>query len=297
MQVREIVAPGYAGRSPSSLLNGAYTEIIPSGQIVEQINHFPDHAWVGISCSPTAGIGPTLNVVDGLLASHGKRDIKPVPHIAARVVRDRAHLDDIIARLEEAGVRAVFVPGGDSKVPAGKYACALDLLRDMAELDVPFRHIGVAAHPEGHPLVGREQLLASLLEKQQYATYLVTQMCFDPAAILRWLREIRRAGITLHAWLGIPGVMEIPKLLALSLRIGVGQSARMLKKQAGLVRNLLNGRAYRPDGLIDGLLPGVTEPELGVLGFHLYSFNNVAATERWRTACLERYETMEKQDL
>ena len=42
------------------------------------------------------------------------------------------------------------------------------------------------AHPEGHPVASDEELLEQLLAKQEYANYLVTQMCFDAARIERW---------------------------------------------------------------------------------------------------------------
>jgi methylenetetrahydrofolate reductase (NADPH) len=127
-----------------------------------------------------------------------------------------------------------------------------------------------------------------LIEKQEFASYLVTQMCFDPDALINWLREIRRAGVTLPAWLGLPGVAEIPKLIALSLRIGVGQSVRVLKKQKGLVRKMISARPYQPDDLLAGLQPHLDDPELDIPGFHLFSFNNVEPTERWRVETLER---------
>jgi methylenetetrahydrofolate reductase (NADPH) len=265
-----------------SLLERSYLEVIPVKSVENQLIHVPVNSWLGISCSPTAGVEPTLGLVERVNSQHGDRGLKLVPHIAARVIRDRRHLADVVARLEEAGVRSIFVPGGDSKEPAGQYDSALGLLRDMAELGHRFVNVGVAAHPEGHPLVAEEELFCILLEKQQYATYLVTQMCFDPEVIIGWLRRIRRAGIFLHVWPGVPGVMEIPKLLALSLRIGVGQSTRMLNRQKSLAKKLLVRRSYRADALLDGLRPALADPALGVSGFHLYSFNNVQATERWR---------------
>ena len=298
MTAAGVAAPASVRRPGGPLhemLGHAYLEMIPTRKAAAQVRHLPRGAWVGVSCSPTAGVEPTLGLVGYM--SEQRPDLKPVPHIAARVVRDRAHLADIIARLSAAGVRAVFVPAGDSKEPAGDYTGALDLLRDIAELGHPFRHVGVAAHPEGHPLLDRRELLHLLLEKQPFATYFVTQVCFDPDAIGSWLRDIRRAGVTLHAWPGLSGVLEIPKLLALSLRIGVGRSARMLKRQKGLALSLLNGPRYRPDALLEGLVPYVTDPAMGVYGFHLFSFNNVRATECWRNDTLERLGEMENRTI
>ena len=88
--------------------------------------------------------------------------------------------------------------------------------------------------------------------------------------------------------MGIPGVAEIPKLISLSLRIGVGQSVSVLKKQKGLVRRMLSARPYQPDELLAGLLPHLDDPLLDIPGFHLFSFNNVEKTERWRQRAIGR---------
>jgi methylenetetrahydrofolate reductase (NADPH) len=182
----------------------------------------------------------------------------------------------------------VFVPGGDAAEPVGDYDCALDLLRDIADIGHRFKYVGVAAHPEGHPLVDGAELLRLLKEKQKCSNYLVTQMCFDPDLLISWLRSIRKDGVTLPAWLGLPGVADIPKLIALSLRIGVGQSVRVLKKQKGLVRRMISAKPYQPDDLLAGLQPHLDDPLLDIPGFHLFSFNDVERTERWRVDTLNK---------
>lgn len=272
----------------ASLMEQAYLEVIPTRTIVDRLIHLPRHSYLSITCSPVHGVGPTLDMVDELRALPEERQLKLVPHVAARVVRDKGHLREILARLDEARVESVFVPGGDSSEPDGDYDCALDLLRDMADIGHDFEDVGIAAHPEGHPLVDDEDLLRLLKEKQEYANYLVTQMCFDPAVMISWLRKIRQAGVTLPAWLGLPGVAEIPKLIALSLRIGVGQSVKVLKKQKGLIRKMISAKPYQPDDLLAGLQPYLDDGELDIPGLHLFCFNNVERTERWRV------ETMAK---
>lgn len=270
------------------LMDQAYLEVIPTRTIVERLIHVPRHSYVAITCSPSAGLDATLDMVDELRALPEERQLRLVPHIAARMVRDRTHLADIIQRLDAAAVQSVFVPGGDAPEPAGEYPDALTLLRDMAEIGHRFEDVGVAAHPEGHPMVPEDELLRLLLEKQPYATYLVTQMCFDPDALVTWLRGIREAGVTLPAWLGLPGVAQLHKLLVLSLRIGVGQSVRVLRKQKGLVRKMINAGPYQPDDLLEGLRPHMAEKSLDIPGFHLFSFNNVEATEKWRVKTCQK---------
>jgi methylenetetrahydrofolate reductase (NADPH) len=83
-------------------------------------------------------------------------------------------------------------------------------------------------------------------------------------------------------------VVEIPRLIALSLRIGVGQSVKVLKKQKGLVRKMISARPYRPNDLLDGISLYLDDPELDIPGFHLFSFNNIERTERWRVETFEK---------
>tara|TARA_B110000503_G_scaffold36706_1_gene60025 strand:- start:15016 stop:15258 length:243 start_codon:yes stop_codon:yes gene_type:complete len=78
-------------------------------------------------------------------------------------------------------------------------------------------------------------------------------MCFDSAVLLRWLKLVRDEGITLPAWLGLPGVANRMKLLQTSVRTGVGKSARFARKQSGLAGKLLHSTNYQPDELMFGL--------------------------------------------
>ena len=272
----------------ASLVDQAYLEIIPTSPMLERVMHLPRNAYVAITCSPAHGVEPTLALTEKLRAFPEEQRLKLVPHIAARMVRDRGHLREILARLDELRVESLFVPGGDAPRPAGDYDCALDLLRDIAEIGHRFEDVGIAAHPEGHPLVDGSELLRLLQEKQPLATYLVTQMCFDAEVLVGWLRRIRESGITLPAWIGLPGVADIPKLISLSLRIGVGQSVKVLKKQKGLVSRMLTSRPYQPDDLLAGIQEHLGEPDLNIPGFHLFSFNDVERTERWRRQTLDK---------
>ena len=54
-----------------------------------------------------------------------------------------------------------------------------------------------------------------------------------------------------------------------------------------LVRTIRPG-AYRPDKLIRGLEQGFSGGEPTVAGFHLFTFNELAATEAWRRERLAR---------
>jgi methylenetetrahydrofolate reductase (NADPH) len=268
-------------------------ELVPIRGVDEQAGLLPRGATVTVTNSPKRGNENTLEVAERL----AKLGLHVVPHISARLVADRRQLREILRRLADLDLHEIFVVGGDAPAPTGVYESALDLLRDMAHLGHELTEIGVAAYPEGHPLVDDETLLWSLQQKQRFATYLVTQITFDPKVIGRWLGAIRpasrrqagskpgsdsRQGIVLPAYIGVPGVVDTARLLQISMRIGVGQSMRFLTKHTSLASRLLRRGGYQPDALIEGLAPYFRDPEYGIAGLHINTFNQVERTEEWR---------------
>jgi methylenetetrahydrofolate reductase (NADPH) len=253
-------------------------ELVPIRGVEEQAAYLPPGAKVTVTCSPTRGIENTLTVAERL----SKQDLQVVPHISARLVADRAHLKDIVQRVADLNLHEIFVIGGDAKEPVGTFAGALDLLRAMAELGHQVAEIGVAAYPERHPLVDDEMLRQALWEKQRFATYMVTQICFDARVITRWLGEIRRSGIRLPVYIGLPGAVDAKHLLRISMKIGVGDSVRFLSRHTGLAAGLFRRAGYQLDELVDQLAPAFGDPEYKIQGLHLNTFNQVENTERWR---------------
>ncbi len=267
-------------------LRDSYLEVFPAPGIEARLETLAPGAYVAITCSPRRGIEATLALTEKL----AKRQLRVVPHVSARLVLDAAQLREILARLEELAVDSVFVPAGDVAQPAGRFGSALELLRCMAEIGHRIGEVGVTAHPEGHPFLDDPTLFRALADKQRFATYMVTQMSFDTAAILRWLARVRRAGIRLPAWIGVPGAVGRAKLLRTARRIGVGESLRFLASHRSLALRLLGRRSYRPDALLRALAPRLDDPLYQIPGFHLYSFNQVEETERWRAALVAKLE-------
>lgn len=274
-----------AGRAALARLLAAPTfELVPLKNALDQAAFLPAGATVSVTASPAKGIEATVALCEQLQAA----GLRAVPHLSARMVRDRQHLCDLVAWLEGAGVRRAFVVGGDEKEP-GDFPDGLSLLREMAEIGHPLDEIGIPCYPLGHAFISDRVLLDALRAKASFAAYMTTQLCFDPAAIASWLRERRAEGIVLPVHVGVPGVAEPHKLLAIAARIGVADTHRFLSKNARFVTRLVrSGGFYKPDGLLDGLAPFVAEPGTSVVDVHLYTFNAVDATERWRREFLRR---------
>src|SRR5215213_1363802 len=191
-------------------------------------------------------------------------------------------------RLTAAGVREIFVPAGDAAEP-GAFHGAVDLLTAMGPLRERFDGIGITGYPESHHLISDEETIQAMFAKAPMATCIISQICFDAGVIGGWVREVRRRGVQLPIWVGMPGAVDHAKLLRISMTIGLGGSARFLAHHRGWVSRLLT-RRFRPDALLRGLAPLAADPAAGIAGLHLYTFNEVARTERWRRSALARAE-------
>ena len=269
------------------LLTSVRFELMPFESFEEEITHLPDDATIAITTSPQLGIETTVDRTEEAAAA----GYDVVPHVAARYVEDRDQLREIARRLTDAGVTDIFVPGGDREEPAGEFDSAHDLLVALEEMPYEFEEVGITGYPEGHEFLGEATLAESMERKAPYATYIVTQLCYDPDAVVSWIEEVRDRGVDLPVEIGIPGVMKYQRLLKISQKVGVGDSVRFLKKTTGIlgfVRQLVGSRGkYTPDDLIDGLAPYADDPHYDIQGLHIYTFNQTSDTESWRYGRLE----------
>src|SRR3954447_13120365 len=262
------------------LLRAARFEVIPLDGVEEQVlAHLPTHVKVTVTASPRRGLEATLELTERLTRAASA----PAPHLSARLVRDRVHLGELLDRIQAQGVRELFVLAGDPPEPAGEFVGAAELLEAIGERRAEFDAIGITGYPESHHLISDEETIRAMFAKAPMATHIVSQICFDASTIERWIGEVRRRGTELPIWIGVPGPVPRAKLLRISARIGLGESARFLSHH----RNWIS-RRLKPDALVRELTPCATDPASRVGGFHLYTFNEVGRTERWRQSVLSR---------
>jgi methylenetetrahydrofolate reductase (NADH) len=246
-------------------------EILPFARGEEEAAQLPEHVRLTVTCSPKHGIDRTVEVAAAVRALGHQATV----HLAARMVRDREHLDELLAAMARAGIDDAFVVGGDADPPHGPYTSAVDLLPVVHEHPDRPRTLGIAGYPEGHPLIDADALADALHRKAPLADYVTTQLCFDPEAVLAWIAAARRAGIELPVVAGVPGIVDRARLLEISMRVGVGPSLSFLRKQGG-IRNLLRLSASSADRLYDAL---ARRPEIA--GLHYFTFNRLLDTWRW----------------
>jgi methylenetetrahydrofolate reductase (NADPH) len=277
-------------RALAGLLDRPRFEVAPVAGVLDAVTDLPAGATVPVTASPTRGVAATVAVAEDLAV----RGFDAVPHLAARSLRDRGELAEHLGRLAAAGVRDVFVVGGDAREPAGAFPDGLALLRAIEDLGRPPR-VGVPSYPDGHHRVASDVLWADLAAKQAHADYTVTQLCFDAGLVAAFVGEARRRGITLPVVAGVPGVVDTARLLRISVRIGVADAARFARSHrsvAGtLLRRSLAGPAplrsvsgrHRPDDLVRALASHVAAGDGDLAGLHLYTFNQIEPTVRWLT--------------
>jgi len=264
-----------------ALLRRPRFEVLPLDGIEDEVREHlaPTDVKVTVTASPNQGLEPTLALAERLSGA----GYQAVPHLSARLVRDRAHLEEITTRLQAVGVRELFVPAGDASQAAGDFAGAAELLTAMGPLRDRFAEIGITGYPESHHLIPDEETIQAMFAKAPMATCIISQICFDADVIAAWVAEVRRRGTDLPIWVGVPGRVDYAKLVRISMKIGLGESARFLGHHRGWMRRLMT-RQFKPDALLHGL----ASAQANVAGLHLYTFNEVARTERWRREALER---------
>ncbi|MFE2323238.1 5,10-methylenetetrahydrofolate reductase [Streptomyces sp. NPDC059385] len=268
-----------------AMLARARYEVLPAEATEEKVlADVPCDVVLTVTASPVKGLEPTLALTERLTA-HGYR---VVPHVPARLLRDDAHLKDVAERLHAAGVDDVFVPAGDSGQPAGPYEGALPVLRRLGELGRPFAHMGITGYPESHPFIHDDITIQAMWDKRAHATYIVSNLCFDPRVLGEWIARIRCRGVTLPVYVGVAGPVQRARLLSLATKIGVGESTRFLTRHPSWFLRFATPGGYAPERLLRRGAEALTTTSAGVAGLHLFTFNQIAETERWRRALLDR---------
>ena len=265
-------------------LENAYMEIIPVPGIEDRIGTLQPNMHVAVTCSPSKGVDTTLELSEKLIA----QGFQVIPHISAKSVTGEKHLETIIKKLDELSIESVFVPGGDGPEPLGEFNNAYDLLKALQKSGHNLKKIGIAAHPEGHPDISNKILMEALEKKKGLADYIVTQMCFDANILGDWLVRINQQGIPLPVWVGLPGVIERGPLLRTSLRIGVGDSLRFLKKKSKVATELMKSSIYNPEKLVTSISEYKDIADTNLAGYHIFCFNQIEISEKWRNETISK---------
>jgi methylenetetrahydrofolate reductase (NADPH) len=224
----------------------------------------------------------------------------PVPHIAARHLPSRAAAEELLARLrDEAQVSRALLIAGDAARAPGPFGSSLALLETGLLPAYGLRSIAVAGYPEGHPALPEAELLALLRAKaaaaaqQGLSISVVSQFCFEGAAVLAWLRRLRAEGIALPVRVGVAGPATLRTLLNYGIRCGVGNSLRALGTHTQSLAKLLTQQG--PEAVVASLADASRErpalagapADLGVAGLHVFPFGGFPRSAQWLAAVRE----------
>lgn len=268
-----MTVPGVTNTATPSLGSVRY-ELLPFGSAEREAAVVDGPLTLTVTCSPRQGMDAAVDVACRLR----RMGHAVVLHMAARMVRGPAHLDNLLERMAVGGIADVFLVGGDAKEPLGEYGSALDLVTELRGHALAPRSIGVTGYPEGHPVIDAGRLGEALRQKARYADYMVSQICFDVDVLRLWLQSTRTDGVELPLFVGVPGAVDRRRLLEISMRVGVGASVRFVRKQRGL-RRLFGPPGDAAERLAAAVAP-LVGTELGIAGFHFFTFNKLVETKR-----------------
>jgi methylenetetrahydrofolate reductase (NADPH) len=270
-------------RALTAFLSHPRYEVLPTEGIEERvIASVPHDVTITITASPRKGIDATVSLAERL-ARHG---YQVVPHISARLIKDEAHLKEILERVHALARREIFVVAGDAKEPAGKFPDSVSLLAALMAEPHGLRDIGITGYPERHTFIDDDLTIQAMWDKRRIATYIVSNLCFDPRVVKRWVARVRRRHVELPIYIGLAGVADPAKLLRISTKIGLGDSARFIQGHSNWVLRMLQPGGYDPGRFTRALLPELAAPEAKVAGLHVFTFNEIEPTENWRQETL-----------
>lgn len=216
----------------------------------------------------------------------------PMPHVSARRVPSRAALERFIGRaVSEAGAERCLLIAGDLSTPAGPFADSASIITTGILERAGIKAVGIAGHPEGHPVMDdaqRWQVLAhkcQAIEARGMAPMIVTQFAFDADLVLAWLHALRGRGITHPVLLGVPGPASIARLVRYATMCGVGASASMLARYGISIGRLLGTAG--PEVFVDRLMQGLRDDD-GPVSPHIFPFGGIAPSLDWIDAYRQR---------
>lgn len=212
-----------------------------------------------------------------------------MPHIPARIIKDKATLADWIARYKgEADVKQALLLGGGVSTPHGDFHCSMQLIE--TGLFDGFERLHVAGHPEGNkdidPDGSDKNVLEALRWKQAFSERsdakmaMATQFCFEAKPVIAWVNRLTAEGIDLPVHIGVAGPAKLQTLIKFAIACGVGPSLRVLQKRAMDVTKLL--LPYEPTDFVAELAAHkAANPNFGIESVHFFPLGGIKTNATW----------------
>jgi methylenetetrahydrofolate reductase (NADPH) len=254
--------------------------------------YLPLHRRIYVGQPPGTPVEAVIDLVERLHAL----GYRPIPQLAVRELDGEPRLRAVLSRCAALGLSEALIVAGDREQPAGPYASTLDALGTGLFAEHGITTVGIGGYPEGNRLIGPTALAAALADKADLAAacgwqmYVVTQLSFDPAAVLSWMDRTAAAGLRLPVRLGLPGLGSLRDLIGYARRCGVGASMRALVEQASSLAHPAH-LSTSADLIVDYARRLAIEPRDAVIGTRFFTYSGLADTARWlEQLCAGQFE-------
>ncbi|MDP5307776.1 methylenetetrahydrofolate reductase [Paracoccus spongiarum] len=293
MALMQFRSPPHHTAAMAAFLDGASIEVMP--RTAAGITDFRDHLPAGTMVFVAHIDGTPAEAMQATVARLAHEGFRPVPHIPARMVADRAMLAEWVAAYRDGGAEGALLLGGGLSSPRGAFSDSMQLLD--SGLFGEFRRLFVAGHPEGSrdidPGGGEAEVMRALRWKADFAArtdarmQIVTQFAFEAQPVIAWARRLRAAGIDMPIRIGVAGPAKLQTMLKFAIMCGVGPSLRVLQRRARDVTKLLV--PYQPTDFVAELAEArADDPDFPISAAHLFPLGGIAAATGWLSAARAR---------
>jgi methylenetetrahydrofolate reductase (NADPH) len=286
---KEAPAPDMPNREVEAFLQDYSIEVMP--RTAEKVENFRDLLPAGTRVYIAHIEGTPIEDMVATAARLNADGFKVMPHMPARIIKDKATLENWIAMYQgEADVKQALLLAGGVTTPHGDFSDSMQLM-DTGLFDKHgFERLHIAGHPEGNRDIdtdgGRLRVDDALRWKQGFSERtdakmaIATQFAFDAQPIIEWADSLKHAGIDLPIHIGIAGPAKLQTLIKFAIACGVGPSLKVLQKRAMDVTKLL--LPYEPTDVITQLAAHkAANPDFNVTHVHFFPLGGIKANANW----------------
>ncbi|WP_176249991.1 methylenetetrahydrofolate reductase [Sulfitobacter sp. HGT1] len=286
---KEAPAPDMPNREVEAFLQDYSIEVMP--RTAEKVENFRDLLPAGTRVYIAHIEGTPIEDMVATAARLNADGFKVMPHMPARIIKDKATLENWIAMYQgEADVKQALLLAGGVTTPHGDFSDSMQLM-DTGLFDKHgFERLHIAGHPEGNRDIdtdgGRLRVDDALRWKQGFSERtdakmaIATQFAFDAQPIIEWADSLKHAGIDLPIHIGIAGPAKLQTLIKFAIACGVGPSLKVLQKRAMDVTKLL--LPYEPTDVITQLAAQkAANPDFNVTHVHFFPLGGIKANANW----------------
>ncbi|THD83112.1 methylenetetrahydrofolate reductase [Aliigemmobacter aestuarii] len=288
---REATTTADNGTRPEveTFLKGFSIEVMP--RTAEKVENFRDILPAGTRVYIAHIDGTPIEDMVATARRLNAEGFPVMPHFPARIIKDRATLQDWVARYKgEADVKQGLILAGGVAQPVGEYQTSMQLLESGA-FD-GFERLHVAGHPEGNRDIdpdGSDRMVmeaarwkSAFAERTDAKMAMATQFCFEAKPVIDWVNRLQAEGIGLPVHIGVAGPAKLQTLIKFAIACGVGPSLRVLQKRAMDVTKLL--LPYEPTEFVAELAAHkAANPDFGIEAVHFFPLGGIKTNATWAT--------------